>query len=346
MTSSPEKSTIVRSSTRPRRTRIDQIRPVFRMLERLAPGIGGRWAWRLWCTPTRPSQEVVAKSRAAGMGEVLRLPTLLPDWTGPRPVGRDGRAKPQLRAEIVVEALGPADGPVVYLLHGWSGWRGQFAPIGRALAAAGYRAVLIDAPNHGDTGPGPLGPDRSVPLDFSLALAAAAERFGPARAVIGHSLGGGCAALSVLDGLATERAVFISPAADPIAFTRQLARMLGFGERIRTRMIEHGRRRTGLDAADFVVPPRAARRTDLPPALIVHDRDDPTVPVTAGRALAGAWGDARLVETSGLGHNRLLRDEAVIAAVVAFVEGAPTPTPEPASGSTASTAPARVHAGS
>lgn len=318
MQAAPEKSTIVRSSAQ---TRLDRIRPVFGALERAAPGLGSRWAWRLWCTPTRPSPAAVVKSRAAGLGEVLRLPIELPDWTGARPVGRDGRPKPPLRAEIAVELLGPADGPVVYLLHGWSGWRGQFAPIGRALAAAGYRAVLIDAPSHGDSDPGTLGPGLAVPPDFNFALAAAVARFGPAHAVIGHSLGGGCVALALVQGLKAERVVFVSPAADPIAFTRQLARMLGFGDRIRTRMLERGRRRIGLDAAEFVVPPLAAERTDLPPALIVHDRADPTVPVTAGRALAGSWRDARMIETSGLGHNRPLRDEAVIETVVAFVAG-------------------------
>ncbi|WP_169739773.1 alpha/beta fold hydrolase [Actinospica robiniae] len=262
----------------------------------------------------------MAKSRAAGTGEVLRLPVELPDWTGPRPVGRDGKTKPPLHAEIAVELLGPAGGPLVYLLHGWSGWRGQFAPIGRALAASGYRVVLIDAPSHGDSDPGTLGPGLSMPPDFTFALTAAVERFGPAHAVIGHSLGGGCVALALVEGLKAERVVFISPAADPIGFTRQLARMLGFGDRIRTRMLERGRRRIGLDAADFVVPPLAAGRTDLPPALIVHDRDDPTVPVAAGLSLAGSWRESRMIETAGLGHNRLLRDEAVIEAVVAFVD--------------------------
>jgi pimeloyl-ACP methyl ester carboxylesterase len=221
-----------------------------------------------------------------------------------------------------VELLGPADGPTVYLLHGWSGWRGQFAPIGRALAAAGYRAVLIDAPNHGDSGPGTLGPGLSVPPDFSLSLAAVAAHYGPAHAVIGHSLGGGCTALALLDGLPARRAVFLSPAPDPIGFTRHVARVLGFGERIRTRMIAHGGARCGLDISTFVIPPRAAGRTDVPPTLIIHDRDDRTVPVAVGRTLAAAWHGARLVETSGLGHNRLLRDEAVVEAVVAFVTSA------------------------
>jgi hypothetical protein len=55
---------------------------------------------------------------------------------------------------------------------------------------------------------------------------------------------------------------------------------------------------------------------------VVHDRDDPTVPVAAGRTLAGSWRTSRMIETAGLGHNRPLRDEAVIEAVVAFIADA------------------------
>jgi len=323
MTSTPKKSTIVRSKEQ-RRT--DRLRRTLGILERAAPRLGAHWAWNLWTVPMRPSPSAVEKSRAAGIGEVRRITIELPDWTGSRPTDRNGATKPPQNAEIAVELLGPPDGPGVYLLHGWAGWRGQFAPIGRALAASGYRVILIDAPNHGDSGPGCLGGRHTLLPDFSLALEAVAREFGPAHAVVGHSLGGGCTALAVLDGLKAERAVFISPAIDPVAYTKILAGMLGFGERIRGRMVEYGRRRTGRRMEEFVIPPRAAGRTDLPPALVVHDAQDPIVTVEYGKALAEAWTGAHFIETSGLGHNRILRNEAVVMAVVGFIAGAGLPT--------------------
>lgn len=319
MASSAEKSTIVRSGDAPRTARL---RRVFGVLERVAPRLGARLAWSLWCTPTRPSAAIVAKSRAAGTGEVRRVRISLPDWTGHRPTTRDGKPKPPILTEIAVELLGPADGPVVYLLHGWGGWRNQFSPIGRALADAGHRVVLIDTPNHGDSGPGALGSKYSLLPDFSLTLAAIGREFGPARAVVAHSLGGGCAALAVLDGLEADRVVFISPAIDPVAFTRHMAKMLGYGERIRRRMVKAGQRRTGHAFEEFIIPPLTIGRTDLPPALIVHDRDDQVVPVVSGRTLAECWPSADLVETSRLGHNAILRNEAVVKAVTEFIAGA------------------------
>ena len=60
--------------------------------------------------------------------------------------------------------------------------------------------------------------------------------------------------------------------------------------------------------------------------LIGHHRDDREVPFIHGERLAATWQNATLRATSGLGHRRILRDDAVIANVVEFVrQGAPPP---------------------
>jgi pimeloyl-ACP methyl ester carboxylesterase len=64
--------------------------------------------------------------------------------------------------------------------------------------------------------------------------------------------------------------------------------------------------------------PRLAADLDLP-MLLFHDPEDREVPWEHGRRIAEAWPGARLVRASGLGHNRLLRDPAVIGEAVAFV---------------------------
>jgi pimeloyl-ACP methyl ester carboxylesterase len=328
--SSQEKRTTVRTKNAvkvsPRERYAPLIRPLFGVLERVAPAAGARLAWKLWATPSEPSATAVARSREGGTGEVRTIRVELPDWTGRGPSRRDGSPKPPLAAALTVELLGPADGPIVYLLHGWGGWRGQFAPIGRGLAAKGFRAVLVDAPNHGDSGPGTLGPRTTLLPDFSRALEAVICAIGPAYAVVGHSLGAATSAVALLEGVQADKAVFIAPPSDPIAFTRTLAGMLGFGERIRTRMVRIGERRTGVELAGLALPARLARRGEsaeggeLPAALVVHDADDKVIPVAVGRQLAEIWPGARILETARLGHNRILRDESVVAAVVEFLE--------------------------
>ena len=59
---------------------------------------------------------------------------------------------------------------------------------------------------------------------------------------------------------------------------------------------------------------------------MIHDRDDREVGFEHGERLASAWPNAQLLETHGLGHRRVLRDPAVLAAAVDMLRvGVPVP---------------------
>ena len=142
---------------------------------------------------------------------------------------------------------------------------------------------------------------------------------GPAHAILGHSLGGAAAALAVLDGTSTERLVLIAPPAEPVEYTRQFARALGFSES--TRQLFLSRMETlaerPLDTLD--VPARAAGRTDLPPLLVLADRADKETDPADGQRIAEVWPESELILSDGLGHRRILRDASTIAAVVSYL---------------------------
>jgi len=285
-----QKSTIVRS---------------FGVLERVAPLLGARWAERLWFTVP------------PGGGRRDRLV----------PSGRPFRVQVHGRTvagETWGEGLGdrpgegPGDRPVVYLVHGWGGWRGQLDAFVAPLAEAGHRVVAFDALSHGDSDPGPSGPGRSNALELADALTAVAAAHGPAAAVVAHSLGATATAYAMRDGLAVGRAVFVSPMADPLPYTRTFAARLGFGERVRTRLARRIERRVGLPLSAFDVP-AMARTMATPPLLLVHDRHDAETGWSDSQAIARAWPGARLVTTTGLGHRRILRDPAVAAEVTGFL---------------------------
>ncbi|MBE1488161.1 alpha/beta fold hydrolase [Plantactinospora soyae] len=271
------------------------LRLTFGVLERVAPGPGAVLAERIWCTVPRGA---VHPPEVAG--ERFTVPV-------------HGRT-------VVAEAWGA--GPVVYLMHGWGGWRGQFTGFVAPLVAAGHRVIAFDAPSHGDSAPGAYGPRRGLLPEFVDALEAVVRIGGPAHTVIGHSLGGAATAIAALDGLPAERLVLISAMADPIAYTSDFARALGFGERIRTGFLHRLERRVGRRMPEFDVRARVAGQTQLPPVFVVHDRADRQVRFTDGEALAAAWPEAELLVSEGLGHRRILRDPAIIASVVDYVAGA------------------------
>jgi pimeloyl-ACP methyl ester carboxylesterase len=289
-----QKSTIVRS---------------FGVLERAAPALGARWAARLWFTVPGAGGR---RDRLAPPGRPFRVQvhgrTVAGEVWGDEPGDRPGE--------------GRGDRPVVYLVHGWGGWRSQLDAFAGPLAEAGHRVVAFDALSHGDSDPGPSGPGRSNALELADALTAVVAAHGPAAAVVAHSLGATAAAYAMGDGLAVGRAVFVAPMADPLPYTRTFAGRLGFGERVRTRMVGRIERRVGMPLSAFAVPD-LARRIATPPLLLVHDRQDAETGWSDSEAIARAWPGARLVTTSGLGHRRILRDPAVVAEVAGFLGSAP-----------------------
>ena len=73
-----------------------------------------------------------------------------------------------------------------------------------------------------------------------------------------------------------------------------------------------GFRRTVMDLVEL------AQRNQAP-LLCLHDVDDRVTPVEASREIVRSWPAARILETRGLGHRRILRDPAVIEHAVAFL---------------------------
>jgi pimeloyl-ACP methyl ester carboxylesterase len=270
---------------------------LFSLLERVAPGIGARWAEGLWFAIPRPGGR---RDRQAPPGRPFRMEL-------------DGRT-------VVGEAWG--EGPVVYLVHGWGGWRWQLEAFVGPLVEAGYRVVTFDAPGHGDSDPGPWGPGRGSILESAGALAAVVAANGPAHAVVAHSLGATAAAFTLGRGLPVGRMVFVAPMADPLPYTRTFAGRLGFGERVRTRLAVRLERRIGLPMSAFDVPAMAGKLA-TPPLLLVHDRQDAETSWSDSAAIAKTWPDARLVSTAGLGHRRILHAPAVVAEVTGFVARPP-----------------------
>ena len=276
-----------------------------RVLEVVAPAAAGRRAVDLWVTLPRGARR--RDHRPAG------LPSAITHVEVPR------------GGEIVVETWGDDDAPVVYLMHGWGGWRGQLGTFVAPLVAAGYRVVAPDAPSHGESGPGFLGPGRGAVMELIEALEATGRRFGPAAGVVAHSLGSTAAAEAIRSSLHVERLVLVAPNHGFEDLVEQFATVLA----LRPRTADHLRgaltSSTGRPLRSFDLDVVGAAG-GMPPTLVAHDRADRETPYRVAEAVVAAWPGARLVSTDGLGHQRILTDPGVVAAAVAHVVG-PEPTP-------------------
>ena len=208
-------------------------------------------------------------------------------------------------------------GAPVLLLHGWESRASHMAAFVPALVQAGFRAIALDAPAHGES----QGEVTDV-VDYGLAVAAAAAHFGPLAAMIAHSFGSAAALHAYAHGVRVQASVQLC---GPASLTRVLQRGGAAGgldaagiTRIAALMVER------LGAPLSVMDLSSLRHGMLHPALILHDPDDSELPASESRALTEAWSESTLLSVPGVGHRRIVRDPTVISTAVRFITDATT----------------------
>ncbi len=205
-------------------------------------------------------------------------------------------------------------GPTVLLVHGWGGDAAQLTSFVAPLVDRGLSVIAFDGPGHGRSGRG-----MSSAPELARATMAVASAAPPLHAVVAHSLGAAATAIALKHRLGARRVAFVAPMMDPVGRLGEITAILRIPRAVAESMRARSERRIRVGWNELG---SSALTTDPGvPALVVHDRDDSEVPVNEGRAIAGRWADVRLVETAGLGHNRVLRSPVVIREVVAFVAG-------------------------
>ena len=259
--------------------RLLTLRAGFRVLERVAPREAGARAFALWCR--LPAGAGLTKDFRPAPGAIVRLPA---------PRG----------GQVVAEVWG--QGPTVYLVHGWGGWRGQLGAFVQPLVDAGYCVVACDAPSHGESDPGVLGAGSGT------------------AGVVAHSMGCAVAAMVVRTSLRADSLVLVAPNHDFDEITAQFTQALGLSQRTRALLHATVEGFVHRPLGDFDLVPLGADGA-LPPTLILHDRQDKETPYRVGEALAVAWPRTTLVSSDGLGHQRILTDAATVAHAVGHITG-------------------------
>jgi pimeloyl-ACP methyl ester carboxylesterase len=266
------------------------------ILEVAAPGLGARWVDHIWFS-VPPPRSITPSAPAGGAPFKLTV------------------------SAVTVRGRRWGDNEkIIYLVHGWGSSGAQLSAFVEPLVDAGFSVVAYDAVSHGRSDPGPSGPRRSNALEHREVLQAVVAAHGPALGIVAHSLGSMVAALAMRDGILPNRAVYIAPMIDITSYGVPFARMLGAGPRTWAKFMKRVERRLGLHMSYFDLVPMADELA-TPPLLIVHDRKDQETSWEASRTLASRWPNARLLSTTGLGHNRILHDPAVVSAVLAFLRG-------------------------
>ena len=266
------------------------IRWAFKNLEKTLPWLANRWAVKLFFTPIHfPEPEAEKKMARTGSGFTLK---------------HKGKN---------IRGYSWGQGPVVVLLHGWSGRGLQFFQFITTLVDNGYRAVIFDGPAHGKSDG-----KKTDLLEYSEVIAMVAKKFGDIHSLVGHSFGGVAALYTIREGLAINNLVMISTPTIADDIVREFLNKINASPKVGLFFKKYFLNKFGKDFDSFSARVLAEDINDLS-ILLIHDEEDREVPIQHSLAFQEVKPEAKLIRTRGLGHTRILKNEKVIEETISFI---------------------------
>lgn len=218
---------------------------------------------------------------------------------------------PSINKDVVLYQYGKSDKKIL-LVHGWSGRGTQLFKIAEELLKAGYSTISFDAPAHGKS-PGKM----TIMTEFIATILEIDKQLGPFEAAIGHSLGGMSILNAIKKGFTVNHAVVIGSGDIVEDIIDDFVAKLELKANISNLLRLHFEKKYGEKMNSYSAY-LAAAETAIP-VLVIHDYDDPEVPVKAGIHIHKHLKNGELMLTKGLGHRKILGNNAVIEKTIQFL---------------------------
>ena len=200
----------------------------------------------------------------------------------------------------------------VLLVHGWSGRGTQLFKIADLMVGMGYEVISFDAPAHGKSSG-----NSSIMLEFIASIHEINQLHGPFDMAIGHSLGGMAVLNAIKENFKVKKSVIIGTSDIITDIVLDFTQKLGLKEKIAYAMQSKFEKKYQVPMNDFSGS-RAAQGVKIP-VLVIHDEQDGDAPVQAAHQICHYLEKHELMITTGLGHRKVLGDEAVLEIIRAFV---------------------------
>ncbi len=219
---------------------------------------------------------------------------------------------PEINKSIAVYKWRSGDKKAL-IVHGWSGRATQMFKIIDALLNQGYQVYSFDAPAHGkSTG------NKTMMPEYIKTIEKVNEAYGPFEVAIGHSMGG-ISLLNVQGDKHLFKKLVIIGAPDSIFnIFNGFVEKLELKPIVAEKLIAVFEKITGKSIFDFHGSAQAKKIEA--PVLIIHDENDKEVALSDALNNYKHLKNGQLLQTKGLGHNRIMKNKQVVEAIVDFVK--------------------------
>ena len=219
---------------------------------------------------------------------------------------------PSINKKVMTYQYGDSDKKIL-LSHGWSGRGTHLFKIADELLKAGYSTLSFDAPAHGKSSG-----KTTIMSEFVETILEMERQFGPFEAAVGHSLGGMSLLNATKSGLALHSLVIIGSGDIIQDILNDFVAKLELKPKVSTQLRLHFEKKYNVEMDNYSAY-KAAIAISIP-VLVVHDKNDPEVPVAAGIHVHKHLKNGELFLTEGLGHRKILGNTEVIERVVGFIQ--------------------------
>lgn len=288
---------------------------IFKITEILFPSIAGKWAVDLFFTPfrfDRPHREKAFMEKAKSKNikfspDINKIYDL--DWAKDRLLNKKFN---DVTPKTFYRLYEMGEGPLVLLVHGWSGRASQMGSIAQTLVDYGFKVISFDAFAHGES-PG----KQTTVLEFVEIINNINRQFGPFYAIVGHSLGGIAAGRAIVKGLKTEKLVTIGSPTTMQFILEAFCKALNASDKTLQYIKNFVERYAKREADDFSLS-YLGKYLEIK-GLIIHDKNDRETDYDQSLYLDESWQKGRHIQTTGLGHVRILRDKSVLKMIADFI---------------------------
>lgn len=211
---------------------------------------------------------------------------------------------------------GDASNPLVLLVHGWENEAAHFQYFVNPLLQNGFSVVAFDAPAHGNS----RYKKQTNMFEYGLAVETICKHLGAIDTLIGHSMGAAASMyrFSKNTDLQINNMVLMSCPTDIAAIFNRFKEVLHLPEKVLYGMQHQMQSKMNIEN-DIYDLSGVCQRVKANNVLIVHDRKDVVVPFSDAERMLKAWPSAKFLFTENFGHNRIIREEEVISAILQFL---------------------------
>lgn len=204
---------------------------------------------------------------------------------------------------------------IVLLVHGWDAKALDYYKMIPVLLENGYKVVAFDGPAHGQS-EGEL----SNLIHFKEAIGKLVHIIGKPYAIIGHSMGGGASAYYLMEEeVQVERLVLLAIPVISKRFFDMAFDFMKVPQRLRKVIFTSMEETFGkpIEYYNLAERPEPIKADKI---FLVYEEQDEEIPVEETKLFLNKHPEIKSMSTNGVGHNRVMKDKAVIDAVVDFLK--------------------------